>query len=201
MIVGDAQRAALDIAVRAVTTALRGERRWLPDVGVLPASLREPGASFVTLTDGESGRLRGCIGTLLPRAALGVDIARNAAAAAFDDPRMPPVVLAELERLHVEVSVLTVPTRLEVTCWTDLQHALRPGLDGVLVEAPDGRRATLLPTVWVSLPEAGEFVTALWRKAGLQPGEWPAGLAVSRYGALVFGGDARDHGAVVTTAS
>jgi hypothetical protein len=53
----------------------------------------------------------------------------------------------------------------------------------------------------VSLPEAGEFVTALWRKAGLQPGEWPAGLAVSRYGALVFGGDARDHGAVVTTAS
>ena len=51
--------------------------------------LRETGASFVTLRlDGE---LRGCIGSIDPRRPLGEDVARNARAAAFHDPRFPPV--------------------------------------------------------------------------------------------------------------
>jgi AmmeMemoRadiSam system protein A len=189
----DAQGVALDLAVRAVREPLVRGRRWLPRVADLPASLSEPGAAFVTLTRGPAGPLMGCIGSLTPRDPLGVDIARNAAAAAFDDPRMPAVVLADLEQLYVEVSVLSAPARLDVTGWTHLQALVRPGLDGVLVESPDGRRATLLPSVWASLPDPAGFLAALWRKARFRPGEWPSGIVVSRYETLAFGAAARDH--------
>jgi hypothetical protein len=47
--------------------------------------------------------------------------------------------------------------------------------------------------VWHSLPRPEDFLDALWRKAGLRPGQWPAGLAVHRYEVEEFAGPARDH--------
>jgi AmmeMemoRadiSam system protein A len=184
--------AALDVAVRAVLEPLRTHRRWVPDPGTLPPSLRDPGATFVTLRDGRTGELLGCIGSLVPRAPLGVDIAHNAAAAAFDDPRMPPVTLGEVDTMHVEVSVLSPLTPLAVTGWDDLIRRVQPGVDGLLVEAGPWR-ATLLPSVWESLPDVDAFLSALWRKAGLRPGSWPVGLVVHRYGTTQVEGLAREH--------
>src|SRR5687768_17639317 len=74
------------------------ESRWRD------AWLLRPGASFVTLhLDGE---LRGCIGSIEAHRPLGEDVARNARAAAYRDPRFPPVAGDEIPRLQVEVSVL-----------------------------------------------------------------------------------------------
>jgi AMMECR1 domain-containing protein len=79
-----------------------------------------------------------------------------------------------------------------VAGWDGLRRAVRPGLDGLLVQAAY-HRATLLPSVWHSLPRPEDFLDALWRKAGLRPGQWPAGLAVHRYEVEEFAGPARDH--------
>ena len=74
--------------------------------------LNEPGACFVTLTEG--GRLRGCIGSLAAHRSLGKDIAAHAVDAATRDPRFNPVTAAEYPLLNVEVSVLGEPEPITV---------------------------------------------------------------------------------------
>ena len=62
----------------------------------------------------------------------------------------------------------------------ELVAAIRPGVDGVVIEA-DRHHATFLPAVWDDLPHPQEFVDALWRKAGMTPGTWPDHAVASRY--------------------
>jgi len=143
------------------------------------AALTQPAATFVTLK--HSGELRGCIGSLKPLRPLGVDVRENAIAAAFRDPRFPPLALVEFEATSVEVSLLSAAERLEVLDEQDLLARLRPGVDGLVIEY--GRyRATFLPQVWESLPEPRGFLAALKRKAGLPGDFWSPQLNVSRYG-------------------
>ena len=142
------------------------------------AWLREPGASFVTLKlDGE---LRGCIGTIDAHRPLAEDVARNARAAAYRDPRFPPVSAAELARLQVEVSLLTPREPLAVASEADALSKLRPGVDGIALEF-NGASATFLPQVWESLPEPEAFLDALRRKAGLPARFWHPDMRLSRY--------------------
>ncbi len=129
--------------------------------------LAEPGAAFVTLR--RNGRLRGCIGSILPRRPLIEDVIQNARAAAFRDPRFPPLRAGELEGLDVEVSVLSAPAPLPYADEADLRRKIRPGVDGVILRL-DGRQATFLPTVWEQLPDFSAFFSHLCRKAGL-PGD------------------------------
>ena len=82
--------------------------------------------------------------------------------------------------------------RLDVVDRATLRAVLRPGMDGVLIESVS-HRGTFLPAVWDTLPEPDHFLDALWRKAGLRPGAWPADLTVHRYSAEEFEGEARDH--------
>lgn len=74
--------------------------------------LNEPGACFVTLTEG--GRLRGCIGSLVAHRSLGKDVVEHAVDAATRDPRFNPVTAAEYPLLNVEVSVLGEPEPITV---------------------------------------------------------------------------------------
>jgi AmmeMemoRadiSam system protein A len=143
------------------------------------AALARPGATFVTLKC--AGELRGCIGSLKPMRPLGVDVRENAVAAAFRDPRFPPLAVVEFEATSVEVSLLSADERLEVLDEQDLLARLRPGVDGLVIEY--GRyRATFLPQVWESLPEPRGFLAALKHKAGLPGDFWSPQLNVSRYG-------------------
>lgn len=81
--------------------------------------LNEPGACFVTLTEG--GRLRGCIGSLVAHRSLGKDVTEHAVDAATRDPRFNPVTAAEYPLLNVEVSVLGAPEPITVnSCDADL---------------------------------------------------------------------------------
>jgi AmmeMemoRadiSam system protein A len=142
------------------------------------AWLREPGASFVTLK--LEGELRGCIGAIEPHRALGDDVAYNAYAAAYRDPRFDPVGERERARLQVEVSVLSPREPLAVGSEQEALSALRPGVDGVVLEY-GGLGATFLPQVWESLPQPAEFLDHLRRKAGLPGGFWHPDLRLSRY--------------------
>jgi AmmeMemoRadiSam system protein B/AmmeMemoRadiSam system protein A len=140
--------------------------------------LAQAGASFVTLT--RADRLRGCIGSLEAVRPLGADVADNARGAAFRDPRFPALAAAEWAACRVEVSLLSAPKPLRFADEDDLLAQLRPGDDGVILEA-GGRRATFLPQVWESLPEPRAFLRELARKAGLPAETRLARCRVSRY--------------------
>lgn len=135
-------------------------------------------ASFVTLH--LEDELRGCMGTLEAIRPLAVDIAANAYAAAFHDPRFRPVSQAEFERLDIHISLLSAPESMSFVSETDLIAQLRPGIDGLIIEEGH-RRGTFLPAVWESLPEPAHFLWQLKRKAGLPADYWSGTLRVARY--------------------
>jgi AmmeMemoRadiSam system protein A len=140
--------------------------------------LREYGASFVTLK--LEGELRGCIGSVDPRRALGDDVAHNAHCAAYRDPRFPPVSAGERDFLQVEVSVLSPRRRIAAASESDALAHLRPGIDGLVLRFKDCS-ATFLPQVWDNLPNPLDFLTELRRKARLPARFWHSELELSRY--------------------
>ena len=138
----------------------------------------EPRASFVTLT--LDGKLRGCVGSLVPPASQAEGILRHARAAAFEDARFEPLRREELPRLAVEVSLLSPLQPLACSGEEDLLRRLRPGVDGLVLDL-DGQRAVFLPQVWAELTEPRAFLAALKRKAG-----WPITFWSPRIRAWTF---------------
>jgi uncharacterized protein len=141
-------------------------------------ALEQPGAVFVTLT--QNGELRGCIGSLEAWQPLATDVRTNAQAAAFRDPRFPPLAAAELPTTRVEVSLLSPPEPLPFTSQEDAINRLRPGVDGVILEY-QGHRGTFLPQVWDNLSERHVFFAHLKRKAGLPSEFWSPAIKLYRY--------------------
>jgi len=127
--------------------------------------LAEERATFVTLKI--DGNLRGCIGSILPRMALIDDVIYNAKQAAFSDPRFPPLTPEEYEKIHIEVSILTIPKKLEYEDEMDLKRKIIPKRDGVILSLAD-KQATFLPSVWDELPVFEIFFGHLCMKAGMQ---------------------------------
>lgn len=168
----------LAAARHAVRVAVLDHCADHPDVADYSAALGEPGAVFVTLR--RNGHLRGCIGSLEAFAPLVEAVADRARAAALQDPRFEPVAPRELDDLEVSVSVLSTPVPMDVASYDDLRRQLRPGVDGLVVDA-GLHRATFLPTVWEEVPDPEAFLFALWRKAGLPAHAWPRGIRLSRY--------------------
>jgi AmmeMemoRadiSam system protein A len=168
----------LEIATLGVRHAAEARAAPVLDLGLEPRSLLRPGASFVTLK--REGRLRGCIGSLEPSRPLAEDVAQNAYAAARRDPRFPALEVWELPGLDLSVATLGPHEPLTVVTRDDLLTALRPGVDGLVVRS-GSLRATFLPAVWEQLPSPDAFIDALWQKARMVPGAWPANLELSRY--------------------
>lgn len=138
----------------------------------------EAGACFVTLKLRD--QLRGCIGTLEARQPLARDVAENAYSAAFRDPRFSPLRENEFSQLEIHISILSPPEPFPVNDEHDLLQQLRPGIDGLVLK--DGyHRATFLPSVWESLPEARQFVQQLKLKAGLAANHWSDTIQFHRY--------------------
>jgi AmmeMemoRadiSam system protein A len=144
-----------------------------------PAWLREQAATFVTLRDA-SGELRGCIGTVDAHRALGDDVAHNAHAAAYRDPRFAPVDSRERPTLGVEVPVLTPRVAFPAKSEAEAIANLRPGEDGVVFEYRD-QHATFLPQVWENLSDPLMFLSELRRKARLPPRFWHDEVRLWRY--------------------
>jgi AmmeMemoRadiSam system protein A len=166
----DASRTLLLMMARAsIAAGVSGQAIQRPELASLPEELRAEGACFVTLT--KLGALRGCIGSLEARQPLAADVCEHALDAALQDYRFSPVTAAELDSIHIEISVLTHPEPLAYQTPEDLLRALRPGVDGVIL-AQGRRRATFLPQVWDQLPEAPVFLSQLCEKMGAEPSLW-----------------------------
>ena len=167
-----------ELVLEAIKYGLEQKNNLPVDTSRYPKSLQQPGASFVTLN--KDGQLRGCIGSLEAYQPLVNDVAYNAYAAAFSDPRFPPVSEDELDHLEFHISVLTPAVPMEFESEQDLLEQLRPGIDGLVLE--DGvHRGTFLPAVWESLPDKINFLRHLKQKAGLPPDYWSDTIRVSRY--------------------
>jgi AmmeMemoRadiSam system protein A len=169
----------LAIAGEVVRAWLQGRRPALPPLAELPAPLHEPTAGvFVTLHVG--GELQGCIGDVGSEQPLAWAVAGAARSAAFADPRFAPLTAAQLPALEIEVSVLSPREPLPAATPAALLAALRPHIDGLVVEQGT-HRALFLPDVWAELPEPERFVEHLLRKARLSPRPWPEGLRAWRF--------------------
>lgn len=168
----------LDLARRAVTEALGGPALELGREA-LPEDLCRPAGAFVTLRRG--GELRACMGRLDPDVPLWMNLLGAADSAASSDPRFSPILLSELPRLDLEVSLLGPMVPL------DDAAAFRPGVHGILVER-GWQRGLLLPQVATERGwSAEETLSAACWKAGLAADAWRRrGTRLSVFGALVL---------------
>ena len=159
----------LRLARQTIELAANGQSIPTCDLQAYTPTLREDGASFVTLT--EFGNLRGCIGALEAYQPLVQDVCEHAAAAALDDYRFPQVRPDEVRNLEIEISRLTAPKPLAYQDGADLLEKLIPGKDGVILK--DGiRRATFLPQVWEKIPSKESFLAQLCMKMGAPADLW-----------------------------
>lgn len=172
-----ARTALLKLARESIRRHLAGDPS-VPRPEIAVPAFDEVLASFVTLKLDDA--LRGCIGVLEAVRPLGIDVSHNARAAAFRDPRFPPLGHLEFEPLHIEISVLSPPESFPAASRAVLLATLRPGVDGLIL-AEGARRATFLPAVWESLPRPEDFLAQLLLKAGLPPGHWSNRLNFARY--------------------
>lgn len=147
-------------------------------------ALQELRATFITLE--RLRQLRGCIGMLNATRPLVADVANNAYAAAFNDPRFAPLQNNEFEGLDIHISILTPPEDFPIDAESDLLNQLVPNEDGLILQ--EGmHRSTFLPSVWESLPDPRDFLNHLKQKAGLSANYWSDNIKFQRYRTISFG--------------
>ena len=155
------QHVLLQCAREAIRARLRRQAPVYPPAS---ASLDEECGAFVTLRLG--GELRGCIGHVAACQTL-LDAVKSAAvAAAFNDPRFPPLTPAEFADVRIEISVLSPFERIADAA------RVQPGTHGVMIR--NGYRSgLLLPQVATEQGWDREtFLSHACRKAGLPPDAW-----------------------------
>jgi len=170
----DAGRVLLPLARTAIANQLG--MSWQENE--TPQWLQQYGACFITLT--RDTKLRGCVGTLRAHRALAEDVKANAVAAAFRDPRFPPVAAGEFPVVALEISVLSAVEPMRFDDEADALRQLRRGIDGLVFEY-GYHTSTFLPQVWEDFKEPTEFVAHLKYKAGLPPDFWDKDVRLSRY--------------------
>jgi len=160
----DTEKEFLKRLVReSIAARLSGDSAWQPPEPPTD-TLRQNYGAFVTLT--LDGNLRGCIGHLIGDQPLYLTIAGMALAAAFEDPRFPPLTSGEFERIHVEISILGPITPCPDPALVEI------GRHGLIMRQGH-RQGLLLPQVPVEWRWDREtFLSQTCRKAGLPPDAW-----------------------------
>jgi len=159
------------LARKAITTMLTTGEKIEPPKDVNPKLLEKRGV-FVTLHTYPDHKLRGCIGFPEPISPLVYATIEAALLSAFEDPRFPPLQLSELDKVIIEVSILTKPKLLKVESPSEYLSKIVIGRDGLLIRR-GFYSGLLLPQVPV---EEGwnvlEFISYCCLKAGLPPDCW-----------------------------
>ena len=99
------------IAYESIKDSLDGKNIAQPALNSKLSALNCKCGAFVSLH--KQGRLRGCIGHFGEDVPLHEIVAEMARAAAFEDPRFPPVHREELGDIDIEISVLTPMRRIQ----------------------------------------------------------------------------------------
>lgn len=168
----------LECARKTIESALLKTKERMPEP---PECVKEIASCFVTLHSA-SGDLRGCIGNIAPFEPLINNIVNNAYNAAFKDPRFVPLAnKEELDKIEIEISVLTPPE--EIPSIDDFEL----GKHGIIM-IKGNHSAVFLPQV---APEQGwdleTTMEHLSAKAGLAPDAWQdEDVRLSTFEAIVF---------------
>jgi AmmeMemoRadiSam system protein A len=126
------------------------------------------------------GKLRGCVGYVLPISSVYQAVADTARAAAFEDTRFSPVKREEARHLEMELSILSRPQPIAPV-------DVLIGRDGLLI-GMSGYRGLLLPQVAVEHSWDREtFLEQTCQKAGLPRDAWRKGASIEAFTAEVFG--------------
>lgn len=140
--------------------------------------LQQKRGAFVTLK--VENELRGCIGYPMPYKSLLETVIDCAIAAATQDFRFPSIKEEELSRLKIEISVLSLPWKVE-----DISE-IKIGEHGIIV-SKGPHRGLLLPQVAVEWNWDREtFLNHGCLKAGLAEHEWKKGASLEVFSAQVF---------------
>lgn len=134
----DEKSALSEIARKSIANRLSGCMELPYDSTRMTGNLAKNCGAFVTLR--LHGKLRGCIGMLVGRRPLYLTVSDMACAAAFEDPRFPPVTQDEMRDIHIDISVLSPLKRIYSVEEFEL------GRHGVFIVKGD-RQGTFLPQV------------------------------------------------------
>ena len=172
------RRELLRLARASIESALTGSEP--PEAALESDVFETPSGAFVTLHD--SGRLRGCIGSIRSARPLAETVVSMAVEAALRDPRFPPVTSDELPALDIEISVMSpIEPVLDVS-------TIEVGRDGLIIQH-GAHSGLLLPQVATEYGWDREtFLDHTCQKAGLPAGTWrEQGVTILRFSAEVFG--------------
>jgi len=140
--------------------------------------MKEKHGAFVTLKI--NGELRGCIGYPLPYKPLDETISEMAVAAASQDYRFAPLTIGEIDRVRIEISVLTLPRQIQDVSEVEV------GRHGIIV-SKGACRGLLLPQVPLEYGWDREtFLSQGSLKAGLPADAWKKGALIEVFEARVF---------------
>ena len=131
----------------------------------------------------EKGELRGCIGNMVGQGPLYKTVADMAIEAAMGDPRFPTLSPKEVDKVGIEISVLT-PLK-KVSSYKDVNI---PG-DGVLIKSGFSSGVFLPQVATETGWDRDQFLTYLCaHKAGLPPDAWKdPNTEIYVFSAEVFG--------------
>ena len=142
-----------------------------------PVLLSRKGA-FVTLKKNQL--LRGCIGYIEPVAPLYKTVIQVAIYAASQDMRFKPVSDSELKDLDIEISVLTLPQKINDP------DIITVGKHGLIISKGE-KKGLLLPQVPIEQKWARKtFLQQTCLKAGLPKDAWKSGADIFIFEAIVF---------------
>ena len=131
----------------------------------------EKQGTFVTLHTFPEHDLRGCIGipfSIMPLKEAIIDAAKSATR----DPRFPPLGEEEVDKIIIEVTILTKPELIKALKPKDYLSSIEIGRDGLIVEQ-GYYKGLLLPQVPVEQGwDKEEFLSHTCMKAGLLPDAW-----------------------------
>jgi hypothetical protein len=140
---------------------------------------------FCTIT--KDGNLRGCIG--LPYLVMPLIKALMSAAqsACSDDPRFRTIREAELDKIKVEISVLTEPEIIQVSKAEEYLEKIKIGEDGLIIQYGPFSGLLLPQVATENNWDVEEFLDNLCMKAGIPFGMWKEkGVVIYKFRAQVF---------------
>jgi hypothetical protein len=178
----DEKKYLLRLARETIRSLLEGKspENLIMEDELSSITLQEDRGVFVTLHK-KDHELRGCIGYILPMMPLKQAVVENARNSAFRDPRFSPLKNDELDKILIEISVLSVPEKISGI------SEFRVGIDGIILKKGH-HQAVFLPQV---APEQGwdaeTTMQYLSMKAGLSPSAWKEGSTLETFQAEVFG--------------
>ena len=164
----------IKLARKAIESVFSGEKIEMPT----GKEFRQARGVFVTLT--ENGKLRGCIGFPYPNLPIAQAVVEAAKSAAFSDFRFSQLKKEELDKIKIEISILSLPEKCKC-------EDVKVGRDGLMCKFI-GYGGLLLPQVATeNKMKRIEFIEALCGKAGLPKDAWQKnGFELYKFSAQIF---------------